>query len=137
MWLQARTFCKGGLKGAELLIKGLKFTKAEGAQGIVCANGAYFGTIFFDVLATGCWIVMARMHIDYYMRDMYEPLPQEGKSPQRVSATQGVTTGGIGSTTSYPEARGGGGRALRVESSPTVGVLPKEQDPRSWKKMPV
>lgn len=141
----ARTFCKGGLKGAELLIKGLKFTKGEGAVGIVCSNGVYFATILFDMISTACWILMSRMHIDYYLRDMYEPLPQEGKSPTRVSATQGVinTTHGIGSTTSYPDARGGGGRAPRVESEPAMaggarpGVMTKEQDPRSWKNMPV
>ena len=129
--LTARTWCRNGLRGAEMVVKGVKFTKDAGASnGIVCSNGVFFWLIGFDVFATACWILSARMHIDYYLRDVYEEPPQDGASPKRVAATVGVTTG-IGETARYPEAHGGGGKVAARD------VLAKEQDPRSWKKMPI
>jgi hypothetical protein len=167
--LSARTWCRNGLRGAEMVVKGVPFTKGAGvtAGSIVCSNGVFFWQIGVDVFATACWILSARMHIDFYMRDIYDPPPPEVTSPQRVAATVGVTTGGIGQTARYPEVRGGGGRGSRSDGSgpgtaaaaAAAGggggggsgggdgsggkgraqgvVLPKEQDPRSWKKMPV
>lgn len=139
--LSARTWCRNGLRGAQMVVKGIKFAKDAGAgTGIVCSNGKFFWLIGFDIFATVCWILSARMHIDYYMRDIYDAPPtqgHDGKSPQRVAATVGVTTG-MGETARYPEARGGGGggNGLGADAG-SREVLAKEQDPRSWKKMPI
>jgi hypothetical protein len=135
--LTARTWCRNGLHGAEMIVKGVKFTKSAGAgANVVCSNGVFFWLIGFDILATACWILSARMHIDYYMRDIYDAPPQDGKSPKRVAATVGVVTG-IGEAAHYPEARGGGGNGNGSTGLGGQDVLAKEQDPRSWKKMPI
>ena len=140
--MRSHAWCKppNSLLGAMPAVKGLKFTRDKGAEGVVCADGIFFAMILFDILAAAAWLISARAHILYLRRGVFEDAPTASKSPKRVAQTV-ASESGAGSA-SYPAVSGGGGRAPAAASGGQgsaggAEVKSKEADPRSWKKMPI